>query len=97
MKNRKLRILHLYCDTFTVIWRVFREVLGNFFIPDDQVISKEAQKRLSHPSDRKILLAAYDDLRNQRYAGVEEPTVTITYSDGETVTIFSVGGTTILN
>lgn len=97
MKNRKLRVLHLYCDTFTFIWRVFREVLGNFFIPDDQVISKESQKRLSHPRDRKILLAAYDDLRKQRYAGVEEPTVTITYSDGETVTIFSVGGTTILN
>lgn len=83
-------------NIFKSIWRCWINVLDDFFFPDNGVISKEALKRLNHPLDRDIILKAFDDLRVQSFSGIEEPTVTVTYSDGETVTIKSYAGPTII-
>lgn len=79
------------------LWKHFLGALRYFFIPDNDVISHEALKRLRHPQDRKVLLNAYDDLRQQRLSGIEQPKVTVNYSDGTQETIVSIQGATIIN
>ena len=80
------------------VFTILREAIIDFCSPADlDVISRGARKRINHPVDRKIYSGAMDNLREQRYSGVENPTVTITWHDGTQDTIFSISGPTIIN
>jgi hypothetical protein len=74
-------IFELYAETFSEIWN------------PEPLISREAQKILSNPVDKKILMDALYELRDKE-DGTEK---TITLSSGKTETIFIHRGPTFLN
>lgn len=75
------------------VLETMRESMLDLFYDDTALVSREAQKILSHPIDRKIYIDAIDKLRTME----EGEPLTIELSSGKKMTISAHIGPTFFN